>query len=83
MSQQVKGIELALGDIVLCSAHGETYNCATVKQLSEHEVTLFRPYVHTEDFSYTGGILCFIGIEEFKASRSGTFTLLRRKGPIR
>lgn len=81
--KSVKGTELALGDIVLCSAHGDTYNCATVKQLSEHEVTLFRPYVQTDDFAYSGGIICYIGIEEFKASRSGMFTLLRRKGPIR
>jgi hypothetical protein len=38
----------------------------TVKQVTDKEVTLFRPYTHTADFSSTGGVICYVGIEEWK-----------------
>lgn len=38
----------------------------TVQNITADEVTLFRPYTHTADFSSTGGVICYVGIEEWK-----------------
>ncbi len=47
------------------------YMTATVKQIRDDgTVTFFRPYVHTSNFSYTGGVICTIGIEEFSTNRT-------------
>jgi hypothetical protein len=62
-----KAKDLALGDVVQLS--DGPYSCATVKKVGEDEVTFFRPYVQTADFSYTGGVPCYIGIEEFSVYR--------------
>lgn len=56
--------ELRLADVVE-SDHG-TFRVQVVKCIDENTVTFFRPYVHTEDFSWTGGVLCYVGIEEWK-----------------
>ena len=77
----VPGRKLNLGDVVRLDGQSP-YDCATVKQLTAYEVTLFRPYVSTADFSYSGGVVCYIGIEEFKASRSGTFNVIERALPL-
>ena len=37
----------------------------TVKQIADGKVSLFRPYTHTADFSSTGGVICYVGIEEY------------------
>lgn len=58
--------ELQLGDIVRrVGWESEPYTCATVKQVKDGNVILFRPYVKTEDFSYTGGVITYVGIEEY------------------
>lgn len=65
----VKYADLRLGDIV--DLRHSAYSTATVKQIRKYEeylyVTFFRPYVHTSDFSYTGGVITYIGIEEFES----------------
>lgn len=76
--------ELRLADTVQLSGM-EGYQTATVKQIETVDgilyVTFFRPYVSTADFSYTGGVICLIGVEEFRATPSKTelFTVLARK----
>ncbi len=59
----LKASELRLADTVELFDGG--YGTATVKNINEKgEITFFRPYVATADFSYTGGVICTIGIEE-------------------
>lgn len=56
------------------------YHCATVKQIKDGYATLFRPYVKTDDFSYTGGVICYVGIEEFQVPlNNNEFLLWERK----
>jgi hypothetical protein len=46
-------------------------------------VTVFRPYVHTSDFSTTAGIIPYLGFEQFDLWRDSdkTVTLLYREKP--
>lgn len=85
LPRKVKLSELQLGDIV-DTQFGE-YSYATVRQIKDNIVTFVRPYIHTDDFSYTGGVLWYIGIEEFTdfAMDGGTksIVLVRRKGELR
>ncbi len=61
---KVKGTELRLADVVnLDFVTG--YDTATIKNITEDGITLFRPYVHTADFSYTSGVICYLGFEEW------------------
>lgn len=57
---------IALGDIVRNSRDAAipfSYPDSTVCKVNEDgTVNLFRPYVHTGDFSYTGGVICYVGI---------------------
>jgi hypothetical protein len=72
--------DLKLGDVVQLDI--ESYRDATVKQIKDGEITLFRPYVQTADFSYTGGVMCYVGIEEFKIPLDANRAIrLVRKGP--
>lgn len=81
-SKKVKASELHLGDIV--KASDVAYGVSTVKNISQDAsgvvVTLFRPYVVTADFSYTGGVICYIGVEEYNITGSMEVDLLER-GP--
>jgi len=60
--------QLRLADIVLLKLQDgiSPYSFATVKQVKDGWVTLFRPYTHTDDFSYTGGVICYVGVETFE-----------------
>lgn len=73
MSEQfpmtVKVADLKLGDVL--QLFEGAYGTATVKQIKDGVVTLFRPYAATEDFSYTGGVICYTGIEECKYMLDG------------
>lgn len=52
----------------------------TVKNITDDEVTLFRTYTHTADFSSTGGVICYVGIEEWKVEMNSVsfWRLIRR-----
>jgi hypothetical protein len=54
---------------------------AIVKQIKDGEVTLFRPYGTTADFSCTSGVICYTGIEDIKVSRDSdrAFIVVERK----
>ena len=74
--------EMQLADTIgLSSLIGDAWGTAVVRQIKDGYVTLFRPYVHTEDFSYTGGVICYLGTEEFTFSQDNSreYVLLDRK----
>jgi hypothetical protein len=48
------------------------YSVATVINKNATFVTLYRPYVHTSDNEYVGGVIPYIGIEKFEMGISGT-----------
>ena len=77
--EEINGEKLNLGDIVITSDNSP-YTFATVRNLTPDTVTLFRPYVHCSDFAYTGGVICYIGLEEFNCSRNAPFIRVE-KGP--
>jgi hypothetical protein len=58
-----------------------TFNVAVVKQITDIEVILFRPYVHTSDCVYSSGVICYHGHEDiklFKSDRNLTFDVIER-----
>ena len=59
---KVKARDLKLGDVV--DLEGGGYMVATVVKTGEGRVRVVRPFVHTGSFSYTGGVLWYIGVEE-------------------
>ena len=62
--------ELQLADVVQLS--DDDYATGTVVQVTEDEVHVYRPYVHTADFSYTGGVIPYIGTETVKLYRKSS-----------
>ena len=79
----VKPRELECADVVETSPDGP-WNYAIVKKVTETQIFLFRPYGTTSDFKYTGGVICYIGIDEYAIERSDErpLMLLERK-PLR
>lgn len=71
---------MKLADTVAYLPFGRWSN-AIVKQIDGNNVTLFRPYGTTADFSYTGGVICCIGVEEYTIplSSDAEYELLDRK----
>jgi hypothetical protein len=58
--------DLRLGDVVVCPQMDKAAWChAIVKQLKDDSAVLFRPYGAHDGFVYTGGVICYIGLEEF------------------
>lgn len=80
MGHKMFGDELKLADVVVMDRIG-VWDTATVKQIVGKEITFFRPYVITSEFAYTGGVICYIGIEEVKITpRDGDlFEVLERR----
>ena len=62
---KIKISELKLGDRVRTGLPYEAFRDSVVEQIKDGNIKFFRPYVHTADFSYTGGVICYTGIEEF------------------
>jgi hypothetical protein len=78
--QTLKTSELRLGDIVKAFPYDDAFSTATVERIDKGLVHFFRPYVHTNDFSYTGGVMCYVGVEHFSVfqTSSQTFDVYRR-----
>lgn len=71
-----EGDVVRVGTMAECLAGG--YRDCTVKKVNEDEtVQLFRPYVHTNDFTYIGGVICYLGFEEFFVWPSTPVVMLR------
>ena len=73
---EVSGEKLELGDVV--QVFDGAYGDATVKKILDKDLILFRPYVSTADFHYEGGVICYIGIEEFSVPKSGWYRLVQK-----
>lgn len=71
---EVEGTELVLGDEI--RAFEGAYGWVTVVKVDEDTVTVFRPYVHVGNFSYTGGVLHYLGSETFTLARKGPFYIV-------
>lgn len=74
---------LKLGDRV--ELFEGAYGTATVIQIEDDKVTFYRPYIHTSDFSYTGGVIPYIGTETciFLMTPDKTFNLLESGIPLK
>jgi hypothetical protein len=76
---RVQAKDLRLADVVQIKGFGP-WNHAIVKQVTDTQVHLFRPYGSTADFSYTRGVICYVGIEEYSVPRNELeWTVLDRK----
>ena len=79
--------EMQLADVVQRVTDGpEAYMTATVTQVKNVEgmpgiVELMRPYVQTADFSYTGGVIGYLGVENYQIWRDdkSKWMLFRRE----
>jgi hypothetical protein len=63
--------ELRLADTVILDGLAP-WRAAIVNKITDTEVTLFRPYGTTAEFSYSGGVICYVGIEEFTIPRQSS-----------
>jgi hypothetical protein len=55
---------------VQLSADGMPWSTAIVKQIGDGEATFFCPYGTTAGFTHSGGVICYVGIDEFKCALS-------------
>ena len=71
--------DMQLADVIRWPELGD-WNTCIVKNVTDKDVALFRPYGHHADFSYTGGVICYIGVGDCTISRDSTheYELLRR-----
>lgn len=78
--KKVRAADLQLADRIM-SIQDPTLGIQTVKQIENGMVTLFRPYTHTADFSYTGGVICYLGFEEYQIYQNSPaeYVLLERR----
>lgn len=80
-----KARELRPGDVIVTSPVGplEAFSHAVVKELqfdgdvAMKQVRLVRPYMHTSDFIYTGGVIPYIGFEEYSVYPSADVIVVR------
>lgn len=71
--------ELKLADTVRVSV--TDWGTAIVQNITATDVVFFRPYGVTANFSYTGGVICYVGIETYSVPLSSDmeFEILTRK----
>lgn len=68
-----------LGDIVrpvVLDNPNEGYSDSTVIKITDQSVTLFRPYVHTSDFTYTDGVIPYVGMNQYTVLPTTKVTVL-------
>jgi hypothetical protein len=73
---------LRIGDVVWQlrydgTPYNEPFNDLTVINKTDSEITFFRPYVSLANFTYTGGVIPYIGISQFNVPIRGVEYLLR------
>ncbi len=66
----MKAQDLKLGDVVkqLPINPSEAFSELTVTKTDGEYVTFYRHFTHLADFTYTGGVLAYVGISTFMAS---------------
>jgi len=77
----MKAKDLQLGDVVEWESSEMPFSTMRVVQIEGGFVTLFRPFVKIDDFSWSGGVLHYLGFEYVKVRRddAGNFKLFERK----
>jgi hypothetical protein len=66
LNEELPAIELQVGDTVRLDKGGYgPWMTAIVSKIENDLIHLFRPYGTTAGFRYTGGVICYIGIEQF------------------
>ena len=71
---------LCLGDTI--KLFDGAFGYAIVNKIADGSVHVYRPYATTADFSYTGGVIPYIGIEQFTLSQqydTRKVTVVQRK----
>lgn len=79
--ETVKMTDLNLGDHVRLENMAD-WNHAIVKQITDDSIHFFRPYGVTADFSYTGGVMCYTGVEEWSAPKNDATVTRTRRGSL-
>lgn len=59
----IPATELRIGDVV--KVFDDEWGTAIVKNIAAGLVHFFRPYGHADNFIYSGGVICYTGVEEF------------------
>lgn len=82
MRQHIKAGDANLGDVVELALDSDNpFTSSVVTQVTEKEIRLFRPYATTADFTYTGGVIPYIGIEQYSVPLDTDLILLQKGGP--
>jgi hypothetical protein len=77
--------EAELGDVIEGACSG-AYSSSTIINIKVDDrygriITLFRPYCHTSDYKYTGGVIPYIGFEKYDVMYSSQpLGILLQKG---
>jgi hypothetical protein len=76
----MKTCELTLGDTVEVFNDGP-WNYGIVTQIRDGIIHIFRPYGCCADFSYTGGVIPYVGFEDvtYEVTNSRDWKVLERK----
>ena len=79
MAEHVKTCDLRLADVV--KVFDGPWSTGIVTHIDGNMVTMFRPYGTTADFSYSGGVIPYIGTETIKVpvDSSRMFLVMERK----
>lgn len=75
-AQEVPLTDLKLGDVV-ATVRTAAYRAATVVKIDGDAVHLERPYIHTADFEYTGGVISYVGIDRYTLPLTDAWPVLR------
>ena len=82
MPNKVSVNTLGLGDVI--KLFDDAYGYATVRQVfPDGNAQVWRPYVRTADFSYTGGVIPTIGLEDMRLWSGTTVELVRKGQPLK
>lgn len=82
MREQIAAGLCGLGDVVNSfSRDCGTFEVSVIIKMDEDNVTLFRPYAITSDYSHTGGVTPYMGFEEYDVSPRMIITRLQKKEP--
>lgn len=81
MAQRIPATELKLADVVQLDGFFGGWGTAIVKQIKDGLITFWRPYGHSGEFEYSGGVICYIGLEEFSVfvDSNRTYNVVERK----
>ena len=76
---ELEARDLRLADVIRLGY--EAFDTATVIRIADGMVTLYRPYIHTADFSCGASVIAYIGTETFTVYQDSnrTYQVVRRQ----